>query len=116
MTYVHQGDAARALLRYGRIPRRGLLWLLHPSRRRHPTGVRLFATGLRTADGKLPLTGYPRITRPRRRKNADWLSGFSLIDPAGNWIGVIRDAAVDGPPEPVAAGRLTEAEELRTQL
>ncbi len=48
-----------------------------------------FAAGLRSRYGKLPMTGYPRITRPRRRKNADNLSGFSLIDPAGNWIRVI---------------------------
>ena len=30
-----------------------------------------FAAGLRAKYGKLPLTGYPRITRPRRRKNAE---------------------------------------------
>ncbi len=47
-----------------------------------------FAAGLRTQFGKLPLSGFPRITRPRRRKNAGDLSGFSLIDPAGNWIRV----------------------------
>ncbi len=59
-----------------------------------------FAAGLRSRYGKLPMTGYPRITRPRRRKNADNLSGFSLIDPAGNWIRVIaaRPSPVD--PEP----------------
>lgn len=47
-----------------------------------------FAAGLRAQFGKLPLTGLPRITRPRRRKNAGNLSGFSLIDPSGNWIRV----------------------------
>lgn len=47
-----------------------------------------FAAGLRAQFGKLPLTGFPRITRPRRRKNAGNLSGFSLIDPSGNWIRV----------------------------
>lgn len=47
-----------------------------------------FAAGLRGQFGKLPLTGFPRITRPRRRKNAGNLSGFSLIDPSGNWIRV----------------------------
>jgi hypothetical protein len=45
-----------------------------------------FAAGLRAQVGKLPLTGFPRITRPRRRKNAENLSGFSLIDPSGSWI------------------------------
>lgn len=34
----------------------------------------------------MPVKGFPRITRPRPRKNADGLSGFSLVDPAGNWI------------------------------
>ena len=28
------------------------------------------------------ITGIPRITRPRTRKNADNLCGFSVIDPA----------------------------------
>lgn len=51
-----------------------------------------FAAGLRSQFGKLPLTGFPRITRPRRRKNAGSLSGFSLVDPSGNWIRVMRVA------------------------
>ena len=53
-----------------------------------------FAAGLRAKYGKLPMTGYPRITRPRRRKNAENRSGFSLVDPAGNWIRVM---AVEAP-------------------
>ncbi|MFD6091938.1 hypothetical protein ACFWGN_07445 [Oerskovia sp. NPDC060338] len=55
-----------------------------------------WAAGLRAAHGRLPLSGFPRITRPRRRANADGLSGFSLVDPSGNWIRVVR-RAVDGP-------------------
>ena len=67
-----------------------------------------FATGLRSKYGKLPMTGYPRITRPRRRKNADYRSGFSLIDPAGNWIRVV--AAKAGPvAEPATTGPLARA-------
>lgn len=49
-----------------------------------------WAAGLREMYGKLPLSGFPRITRPRRRANADGLSGFSLVDPAGNWLRVVR--------------------------
>jgi hypothetical protein len=49
-----------------------------------------FAAGLRAQFGKLPLTGFPRITRPRRRRNAGNLSGFSLVDPSGNWIRVVQ--------------------------
>lgn len=51
-----------------------------------------FAAGLRGRYGKLPMSGQPRITRPRPRKNAGGLSGFSLIDPAGNWIRFFRSA------------------------
>lgn len=47
------------------------------------------SAGLRRQYGRLPLSGYPRITRPRPRKNAGGLSGFSLVDPAGNWIRVM---------------------------
>ena len=56
-----------------------------------------FAAGLRARYGKLPVSGYPRITRPRPRKNVGGVSGFSLIDPAGNWIRFFRT----GPADPV---------------
>lgn len=49
-----------------------------------------FAAGLRELFGRVPLTGAPRMTRPRRRANNGALSGFSLIDPAGNWVRVSR--------------------------
>ena len=64
-----------------------------------------FAAGLRRSYGKLPISGLPRITRPRPRKNAGGMSGFSLIDPAGNWIRIFRD----GPAE--AAVRSTRLRE-----
>ncbi|RJT86997.1 VOC family protein [Cryobacterium melibiosiphilum] len=53
----------------------------------------VFAAGLRSRFGKLPQTGFPRITRPRRRANAGNLSGFSLVDPSGNWIRVMAAPA-----------------------
>jgi hypothetical protein len=66
-----------------------------------------FAAGLRSRYGRLPMAGFPRITRPRRRKNAEGFTGFSLIDPAGNWIRVI---AARPDPEPAApGGRLARA-------
>jgi hypothetical protein len=49
-----------------------------------------FADGLRAVHGRLPLTGVPRITRPRARANNEGLSGFSLVDPAGNWVRFTR--------------------------
>ncbi|MCC9145168.1 MULTISPECIES: hypothetical protein [unclassified Arthrobacter] len=53
-----------------------------------------FAAGLKTAYGRLPVSGYPRITRPRPRANADGRTGFSLIDPAGNWIRIMNEGPV----------------------
>lgn len=47
-----------------------------------------FAAGLRELYGKVPVSGLPRITRPRRRANADGASGFTVVDPNGNWIRV----------------------------
>ena len=37
------------------------------------------------------MSGFPRITRPRRRKNNDNRTGFSLVDPSGNWIRVTAE-------------------------
>lgn len=47
---------------------------------------RAFAEGMRAAYGKLLVSGIPRMTRPRKRKNADNHSGFAVIDPGANWI------------------------------
>jgi len=52
-----------------------------------------FAAGLRERYGKLPIAGIPRITRPRARKNADGMTGFSLVDPGGNWIRFYEQSA-----------------------
>ena len=56
-----------------------------------------FAAGLRSRYGALPLRGFPRITRPRPRKNADGQTGFSLVDPSGNWIRVVRAGPEEQP-------------------
>lgn len=66
-----------------------------------------FAAGLRAQFGKLPLTGFPRITRPRRRKNNGNLSGFSLVDPAGNWIRVTVQGGVAGPSDEAPQSKLS---------
>jgi catechol 2,3-dioxygenase-like lactoylglutathione lyase family enzyme len=47
-----------------------------------------FATGLRTAHGRLPISGIPRITRPRKKQGT--AGGFSVVDPGGNWLRVFR--------------------------
>jgi catechol 2,3-dioxygenase-like lactoylglutathione lyase family enzyme len=49
---------------------------------------RAFAAGLREAYGKLPVTGIPRILRPRKKYGT--VSGFTVIDPGGNWLRVYK--------------------------
>lgn len=71
-----------------------------------------FAAGLRKAYGKLPIKGFPRITRRAHARTpagpyvSGW-SGFSLVDPAGNWHRFFRDGSAEtSPPE---LSRLGEA-------
>lgn len=52
-----------------------------------------FAEGIRAARGKLLVSGIPRMTRPRKRKNADNHSGFTVVDPGGNWIRIMAAKA-----------------------
>jgi catechol 2,3-dioxygenase-like lactoylglutathione lyase family enzyme len=66
-----------------------------------------FTAGLRAAFGKVPVSGIPRMTRPRRRQGTT--AGFSVVDPGGNWLRISRQGAVeDGPGEEPALsdGRL----------
>ncbi|MCA2216041.1 VOC family protein [Jidongwangia harbinensis] len=70
---------------------------------------RAFAAGMRAAYGKILVSGMPRMTRPRARKNVDGLGGFSVIDPGGNWIRVFQKPATMPTPVPAPAGRLAKA-------
>ncbi|GAA3740528.1 hypothetical protein HDA32_002616 [Spinactinospora alkalitolerans] len=45
---------------------------------------------MRSVHGGLLLSGIPRITRPRKRKNTGNTSGFTVVDPGGNWIRIFR--------------------------
>jgi hypothetical protein len=47
-----------------------------------------FAAGLRVAYGKLPIAGFPRITRPRKKFGI--VHGFSVIDVGGNWLRISK--------------------------
>lgn len=47
-----------------------------------------FAAGLRKTHGKLPVAGIPRITRPRKKYGT--VSGFSVVDPGGNWLRIYK--------------------------
>ncbi|HYH77912.1 MAG TPA: hypothetical protein VD841_10475 [Arthrobacter sp.] len=68
---------------------------------------RVFSQGLRSLYGKVPLSGIPRMTRPRPRKNAEGLAGFSVVDPGGNWLRIYPDAAATAHPH--SAGKLAQA-------
>lgn len=48
-----------------------------------------FAAGLRAAFGKVPVSGIPRMTRPRRKQGA--AAGFTVVDPGGNWLRISRN-------------------------
>lgn len=47
-----------------------------------------FSTGLREKFGKLPAAGIPRILRPRKKYGT--VSGFSVVDPGGNWLRISK--------------------------
>jgi catechol 2,3-dioxygenase-like lactoylglutathione lyase family enzyme len=59
-----------------------------------------FAAGIRAAHGNLLVKGLPRMTRPRVRKNMGGLTGFSVVDPGGNWIRIIPLAGSRRRPRP----------------
>jgi hypothetical protein len=63
-----------------------------------------FADGMRAAYGKVLVSGIPRMTRPRPRKNNDGVTGFSVIDPGGNWIRISATSANAAAAQPT--GRL----------
>ena len=65
-----------------------------------------FAAGLRAAYGRLPVSGIPRMVRPRKRWGTVY--GFSLVDVGGNWLRISRlgdtEDAVDASPPGLAKG------------
>ncbi|WP_433284976.1 VOC family protein [Micromonospora sp. CA-244673] len=63
-----------------------------------------FAAGMRAAYGKVLVSGVPRMTRPRVRKNQDGHTGFSIVDPGGNWIRFVARGTPSVADEPT--GRL----------
>jgi hypothetical protein len=69
---------------------------------------RAFADGMRAAYGRILVAGIPRMTRPRPRANNNGLTGFSLVDPGGNWIRVTASGPAGAPR---ATGRLARAPE-----
>ncbi len=47
-----------------------------------------FAARLRERFGKIPVAGIPRILRPRKKYGT--VRGFTVIDPGGNWLRVVK--------------------------
>ena len=60
-----------------------------------------FAAGLRAAYGRVPTTKIPRLLRPRRKRGT--VSGFSVVDPGGNWLRVSRQGDTEDA-QPVLRG------------
>ncbi|MET9227377.1 hypothetical protein [Lentzea sp. NPDC003310] len=63
-----------------------------------------FAAGMRAVHGKVLVSGIPRMTRPRLRN--DRYTGFTVVDPGGNWIRVSKAEQ-----EPEARTKLAKAME-----
>jgi hypothetical protein len=63
---------------------------------------RSFADGLRRAFGKLPVSGIPRILRPRKRFGTVY--GFSVVDVGGNWLRVSKLADTEEEADGAEAG------------
>ncbi|WP_211824721.1 VOC family protein [Streptomyces alfalfae] len=71
---------------------------------------RAFTDGLRSVYGKVPVRGIPRLTTPRRRKNDGRRTGFTMVDPGGNWIRVFNAVEKSAPEvAPAATGKLATA-------
>jgi hypothetical protein len=68
-----------------------------------------FAAGMRSVHGKLLISGIPRMTRPRLRN--DRYTGFTVVDPGGNWIRIHRATQ-----EPEATTRLAKAMENAARM
>jgi catechol 2,3-dioxygenase-like lactoylglutathione lyase family enzyme len=60
-----------------------------------------FAAGLRAAYKKLPVSGIPRILRPRKKFGTVY--GFSVVDVGGNWLRISKS----GDTEPAAGDEET---------
>jgi catechol 2,3-dioxygenase-like lactoylglutathione lyase family enzyme len=75
-----------------------------------PDGLyRAFADKLRAAYGRLPVAGIPRILRPRKKYGT--VTGFSVVDPGGNWLRIhkLGDSEDEDPADqPAGLAKLVE--------
>ncbi|SES12026.1 hypothetical protein SAMN05216188_12298 [Lentzea xinjiangensis] len=68
-----------------------------------------FAAGMRSVHGKVLVSGIPRMTRPRLRN--DRYTGFTVVDPGGNWIRITKATE-----EPEARTKLAKAMENAARM
>ena len=61
-----------------------------------------FAAGLRGAYGRLPVSGIPRMVRPRKRWGTVY--GFSVVDVGGNWLRFSRLGDTEAAPDATEPG------------
>jgi catechol 2,3-dioxygenase-like lactoylglutathione lyase family enzyme len=61
-----------------------------------------FASGLRAAYGRLPVSGIPRLVRPRKRWGTVY--GFSVVDVGGNWLRISRIGDEEAAPDATEPG------------
>lgn len=80
-----------------------------------PDGLyRDFSAGLRTAYGKLPVAGIPRILRPRKKYGT--VTGFSVVDPGGNWLRIYKLGDSEQEDSPEKAEGLTQIINVAARL
>lgn len=68
-----------------------------------------FADGMRAKYGKVLVSGTPRMTTPRRRKNSGCHAGFTIVDPGGNWVRIFPAEGRPTAEPPSPTGKLTVA-------
>ena len=64
------------------------------------------AARLRQAFGKLPVSGIPRILRPRKKFGT--VRGFSIVDPGGNWLRIYKLGETEQDDAPAKADGLAQ--------
>jgi catechol 2,3-dioxygenase-like lactoylglutathione lyase family enzyme len=65
-----------------------------------------FRDGLRDGLGTVPINGIPRLLRPRRK--AGTATGFTIVDPGGNWLRFYRSGATEDESPRTGLGRVID--------
>ncbi len=65
-----------------------------------------FKAGLRERFGKVPIKGIPRLLPPRRKSGT--ATGFTVVDPGGNWLRFYRTGATEDESPRTGLGRVID--------